>query len=76
MVSEMVRTLQQSGTTLTTDEIERIVITAMQRTSDTQQLSGFFRDMAQGGGAGGAATGQTTIMTNPVVNNPPPSPQQ
>lgn len=76
MVAEMVRTLQQGGTTLTTDEIERIVITAMQRTSDTQQLSGFFRDMAQGGGNGGSATGQTTIMTNPVVNNPPPSQQQ
>jgi regulator of protease activity HflC (stomatin/prohibitin superfamily) len=47
LVAEMVRTLQQQGTTLTTDDIERIVITAMQRMSDQQQLSGFFRDVAQ-----------------------------
>lgn len=70
MVGEMVRTLQQQGTSLTIDEIERIVITAMQRTSDTQQLSGFFRDVAQAGGAVPPATGQTTILNNPVVNNP------
>jgi regulator of protease activity HflC (stomatin/prohibitin superfamily) len=61
MVSEMVKTLQQQGTSLTTEEIERIVITAMQRMSDQQQLSGFFRDVAQTG-AGLPATGQTTSL--------------
>jgi|GEM_PF-5966486 len=68
MVAEMVRTLQQQGTTLTTEEIERIVITAMQRMSDQQQLSGFFRDVAQAGIAGQSATGQTTTLNPP---NPP-----
>lgn len=60
MVSEMIRTLQQAGTNLTTEEIERIVITAMQRTSDQQQLSGFFRDVAQT--ATPPSTGQTTQL--------------
>lgn len=67
MVAEMVRTLQEAGTSLTTDEIERIVITAMQRTSDQQQLSGFFRDVAQT--AGQPTTGTTTVL-NP--NQPRP----
>ena len=67
MVAEMVRTLQQAGTVLTTEEIERIVITAMQRTSDQQQLSGFFRDVAQT--AAQPTTGATTQL-NP--NQPRP----
>ncbi len=67
MVAEMVRTLQQAGTSLTTEEIERIVITAMQRMSDQQQLSGFFRDVAQT--AGQPVTGPTTAL-NP--NQPRP----
>lgn len=67
MVSEMVRALQQAGTSLTTEEIERIVITAMQRMSDQQQLSGFFRDVAQT--AAQPATGPTTQL-NP--NQPRP----
>lgn len=69
MVAEMVKTLQQQGTNLGTEEIERIVITAMQRMSDQQQLSGFFRDVAQTGG-GMPATGQTTALNNPNPNAP------
>lgn len=65
MIGEMVRTLQQQGTNLTTDEIERVVITALQRMSDQQQLSGFFRDVAQAGQTGAAATGQTTTLNPP-----------
>lgn len=68
MVSEMVKTLQQQGMGLSTEEIERVVITAMQRMSDQQQLSGFFRDVAQTG-AGSPATGQTTAL-NPNQQRP------
>jgi regulator of protease activity HflC (stomatin/prohibitin superfamily) len=70
LVAEMVRTLQQQGTVLTTDEIERIVITAMQRMSDQQQLSGFFRDVAQAG------TGQQPQTSPPANSNPPQPPRQ
>lgn len=70
MIGEMVRTLQQQGTSLTTEEIERVVITAMQRMSDQQQLSGFFRDVAQAGGPGAPATGPTTTL------NPPSQPRR
>ena len=65
MVAEMIRTLQQAGTNLSTEELERIVITAMQRMSDQQQLSGFFRDVAQT--AAPPSTGQTTQLSS----NPP-----
>lgn len=70
MIGEMVRTLQQQGTALTTEEIERVVITALQRTSDQQQLSGFFRDVAQAGQAGAATTGQTTALNPPGQSRP------
>ncbi|HEX6292451.1 MAG TPA: SPFH domain-containing protein [Herpetosiphonaceae bacterium] len=65
LVAEMVRTLQQQGTTLTTNDIERIVITAMQRMSDHQQLSGFFRDVAQT-----SAPGSSQSTAPPSTNNP------
>ena len=72
MIGEMVRTLQQQGTNLTTEEIERVVITALQRMSDQQQLSGFFRDVAQAGPGGAPVTGQTTALGA----NPPGQPRR
>lgn len=71
LVAEMVRTLQEQGTALSTDDIERIVITAMQRMSDQQQLSGFFRDVAQSG-----ATGMPLTGTPPASSNPQQPPRQ
>lgn len=71
MVAEMVKALQQQGTSLATSEIERIVITAMQRMSDQEQLSGFFREVAQSSQPGTPATGQTTAL-NPNQANPQP----
>jgi regulator of protease activity HflC (stomatin/prohibitin superfamily) len=68
LVAEMVRTLQQQGTNLTTDDIERIVITAMQRMSDQQQLSGFFRDVAQASSTGGQVTPPSSTNS---PNQPP-----
>lgn len=65
LVAEMVRTLQEQGTSLSTDDIERIVITAMQRMSDQQQLSGFFRDVAQAGAAGTQSMSTQTAPSNP-----------
>lgn len=65
MVSEVVRTLQQSGTALTTEELERVVLTAMQRMADQQQLGALFRDTLQTGISGTPATGQTTSLNNP-----------
>ncbi len=46
MVEELVRTLKAQDTPLTAEEIERIVITAMQRIGDQQQLSNLFRDLS------------------------------
>jgi regulator of protease activity HflC (stomatin/prohibitin superfamily) len=63
MVEELVRTIKAQGTPLNGDEIERIVITAMQRVSDQQQLSGFFRDVSQG-----ASTGSTARLPEPPTN--------
>lgn len=60
MVEELVRTLKAQGTPLTSDEIERIVITAMQRVSDRQQAAGFFRNVTEGGLP--SATGATTQL--------------
>ncbi len=60
MVSEMVKTLQQQGTALTTDEIERIVLTALQRVSEQRQLSAALRDATQP--AGPPATGATAPL--------------
>jgi regulator of protease activity HflC (stomatin/prohibitin superfamily) len=65
LVAEMVRTLQQQGTSLTTEEIERVVITAMQRMSDQQQLSGFFRDVAQAGLPGSSGSPPASSGSNP-----------
>lgn len=63
MVEELVRTVKAQGTPLSDDEIERIVITAMQRVSDQQQLSGFFRDVSQG-----ASTGATAQLPEPPAH--------
>ena len=62
MVEELVRTLKAQGTPLTVEEIERIVITAMQRVSDQQQLTGFFRDVSQSAASVAPATGLTTQL--------------
>ena len=65
MVQEIVKTLKEQGTPLTVEEIERIVITAMQRVSDQQQLSGFFRDVTQNAAP---TTGATTHLREPPPN--------
>ncbi len=72
MVEELVRTLKAQGTPLTVEEIERIVITAMQRVSDQQQLTGFFRDVSQSGIATQPTTGTTTQLREPPPNLPRP----
>ncbi len=46
MVEELVRTLNTQESPLSVEEIERIVITAMQRIGDQQQLSNLFRDLS------------------------------
>jgi regulator of protease activity HflC (stomatin/prohibitin superfamily) len=61
MVEELVRTLKAQGTPLSVEEIERIVITAMQRIGDQQQLSNLFRDLSTG------ATPSTTAPTSPAA---------
>jgi regulator of protease activity HflC (stomatin/prohibitin superfamily) len=66
MVEELVRTIKAQGTSLTADEIERIVITAMQRVGDQQQLSGFFREVSRG--VTPAATGATAQLREPPAN--------
>lgn len=72
MVEELVRTLKEQGTPLTMEEIERIVITALQRMSDQQQLSGFFREMTQNAApAALPATGATTQLSQ----QPGPAPR-
>ena len=70
MVEELVRTLKVQGTPLTMEEIERIVITAMQRVSDQQQLTGFFRDVTQNAGQGQASTGTTSQLGEPPARPP------
>lgn len=70
MVAEMVRTLQQSGTPLTTEELERVVLTAMQRMADQQQLGALFRDTLQAGATGTPASGQTVPLNNPGTGRP------
>lgn len=72
MVEELVRTLKTQGTPLTVEEIERIVITALQRVSDQQQLSGFFRDMSQNAATGPAPATTGTTMQLP---DPPAAPR-
>lgn len=67
MVSEMVKTLQQQGTGLTTEEIERIVLTALQRVSEQRQLSTALRDVTHGGSA--PASGPSTAF-NPDAPQP------
>jgi hypothetical protein len=66
MVSEMVKTLQQQGTGLTTEEIERIVLTALQRVSEQRQLSAALRDVTHGSSP---ATG-ATVSLNPDAPQP------
>ena len=66
MVEELVRTLKAQGTPLSGEEIERIVVTAVQRTSD-QQLSGASGDVTQNEAP--AATGVTAHL-----REPPPDP--
>lgn len=68
MVEELVRTLKAQGTPLTSDEIERIVITAMQRVSDRQQAAGFYRNVAESGTP--AATGATAQLPGPLAHPP------
>ncbi len=65
MVEELVRTLKAQGTPLTVEEIERIVITAVQRASDQQQLSSFFRDLSHNAAAPEPTTGATTQLREP-----------
>ena len=65
MVEELVRTLKAQGTPLTVEEIERIVITAMQRVSDQQQLSSIFRDLSHTAAAPEPTTGATTQLREP-----------
>ncbi|GAC1354339.1 MAG: hypothetical protein NVS4B8_13410 [Herpetosiphon sp.] len=62
MVSEIAEALKQQGAELTPDEIERIIVTSMQRTTDTQQLSGFFRQLS----------GQQSGDPGPPRDTPPP----
>jgi hypothetical protein len=66
MVEELVRTLKAQGTSLSGEEIERIVVTAVQRAND-QQLSGASGDVTQN--AAPAATGVTAHL-----GEPPPGP--
>lgn len=59
MVAEMVKALQQQGTTLTTDEIERIVLTALQRVYEQRQLGALLREAAQSSTPPGGNAGTT-----------------
>ncbi len=72
MVDELVRTLKAQGTPLSMEEIERIVITAMQRVNDQQQLSGFFRDMTQNAAP---APAPPTTGTTANLREPPTAPR-
>jgi regulator of protease activity HflC (stomatin/prohibitin superfamily) len=72
MVEELVRTLKAQGTPLTNEEIERIVITAMQRVGDQQQLSSFFHDLSQHAASAQPSTGSTTQLREPPANAPRP----
>lgn len=56
MVSEIVAVLKEQGATLSSEDLEKVVITAMQRMTDTQQLSGFFRQLTQAGQSSAAAS--------------------
>ncbi|MBA3945431.1 MAG: hypothetical protein H0X37_12800 [Herpetosiphonaceae bacterium] len=64
MVSEIVGSLKEQGADLAPEDLERIIITAMQRMTDTQQLSGFFRQVTQAQ-AGGAPPGPPTGGSGP-----------
>lgn len=63
MVLEMVRALREEAPEIHPEDIERIVTTAMQRTTDTQQLSGFFRQLAQ-------APGNPSSASSPAAQPP------
>jgi len=69
MVEELVRTLKVQGTPLTIEEIERIVITAMQRVNDQQQLTGFFRDVAHNTASAQPSTGTTANLGEPPAGS-------
>lgn len=70
MVSEIVSALRAQGAQLSPDELEHIVITAMQRVTDVQQLSGFFRQLSQRDQSG-ATPGAASAPPPGTAGSPP-----